>query len=240
MQGSRRAWALRAAGLGRRLLFVLSAIGIGACGGPRLMVRDASSRQIAPPSPGRARIVLAAPFDYRDVIGIVDERGRYLGQLGGRTYTSIEVDPGIRRFYALTDADAYVVGGAVEEGRTYFVLAETGLARPFRWLAWVPSCEEREERLRRARAVEPDPAAERSAIVRQLGDVPARLQEADRELAAMSERERARRVLQEAPACGAPAGGDQGRASGAGAASGNGAAEQEGGRGADEVNAGSS
>jgi hypothetical protein len=187
---------------------VLALAAWSACGGPRLLVRDAPSRAIVPPSPGRARIVLAAPGAYRDVISIVDERGRYLGQLGGRTYTTIEVDPGARRFYALTRADAYVVRGEVEAGHTYFVLAETGLARPFRWLAWTPTCEEREARLREARAIEPDPSADPAAIVRQLGDVPRRVQEAEDELAAMDEAERARRVLRPAPDCSADTGAD--------------------------------
>jgi len=194
--------------MARRALFVLALAAWSACGGPRLLVRDAPSRAIVPPSPGRARIVLAAPGAYRDVISIVDERGRYLGQLGGRTYTTIEVDPGARRLYALTRADAYVVGGEVEAGHTYFVLAETGLARPFRWLAWTPSCEEREARLREARAIEPDPSADPAAIVRQLGDVPRRVQEAEDELAAMDEAERARRVLRPAPDCSADPGAD--------------------------------
>lgn len=177
------------------------ALVLAACGGPALAMRDASSPELAAPSAGRARIVLAAPDAFRDVISVVDERGRYLGQLGGRTFTTLEVEPGIRRFYALVGANAYVVGGTVEAGRTYWVVAETPFARSLRWVAWSPGCGgEAAERLRGLRALEPDPAADRAAIERRLGNVPQRIMEADQDLARMSEAHRDARVLQ--PACG--------------------------------------
>ncbi|MDQ3032368.1 MAG: hypothetical protein M3Y87_08140 [Myxococcota bacterium] len=186
------------------------AMAVAACGGPRAMVRDASSREIAAPSEGNARIVLAVPGAQRDVISVVDERGAYLGQLGGRTWTTFEATPGTHRYYALVGASAFVVGGTVEAGRTYWVVAETAFGRPMQWVADVPSCgEDASARIADARAVEPDPAADRAAIDRQLGDIPQRILEADRELEAMTAERRARRALQPVPLCGtdAPAAG---------------------------------
>src|SRR5690606_24173083 len=154
------------------------AIVLAGCGGPALAMRDATTPEITPPSEGRARIVLAAPDAFRDVISVVDERGQYLGQLGGRTFTTVEVEPGERRFYALVGANAYVVGGTVEAGRTYWVIAETPFARSLRWVAWSPGCgAEGAERVRGSRAIEPDPAADRAAIERRLGNVPQRILE---------------------------------------------------------------
>ncbi|UJR78666.1 hypothetical protein [Sandaracinus amylolyticus] len=177
------------------------AVLLAACGGARPLVRDASSREIAAPSEGRARVVLALPGAYRDVISVVDERGQYVGQLAQRTFTTLEVEPGTRRFYALVGASAYVVGGTVEAGRTYWVVAETaGFGRPLRWMAWAPTCsEDPTARLSGVRAVEPDPDADRAALDRALGNVPQRILEADRELERMPEAQRAERVLQ--PAC---------------------------------------
>ncbi|AKF08767.1 hypothetical protein [Sandaracinus amylolyticus] len=176
-------------------------MGLAACGAARPLVRDASSREITAPSEGRARVVLAMPGAYRDVISVVDERGQYVGQLAQRTFTTLEVEPGTRRFYALVGASAYVVGGTVEAGRTYWVLAETaGFGRPLRWVAWAPTCaEDPTARLAAVRAVEPDPSADRTALDRALGNVPQRILEADRELETMPEAQRTERVLQ--PAC---------------------------------------
>lgn len=175
------------------------ALGVGAllaaCGGPRLLVRGARSAEIAAPPPERAQIVLAMPGSDRDVVTIVDERGRYLGQLGSRTWSRVEVEPGARRLYALVGASAYVVGGTVEGGRTYWAIVETPFARPMRWVAAAPTCEEGRARIGPLRAVEPDPDADRTALERQLGDVPQRILEADRELEAMTTEQRAQRAL---------------------------------------------
>jgi hypothetical protein len=182
---------------------------LAACGGPRLLMREASEREVAPPPAGRARVVLAVPSAHRDVIGVVDERGAYVGQLGGRTWMTIDVAPGPHRYYALVGASAYVVGGTLEADRTYWIVAETAFGRPMQWVAWAPACgEDTSARIAGARAVEPDPAADRAALDRQLGDVPQRILEADQELQEMTEQRRAARVL--APACApdAPQGSD--------------------------------
>lgn len=177
------------------------ALALAGCGGPRLLMRDANSREIAPPSEGRARIVFALPEAYRDVVSFVDDRGQYLGQLGSRTYFQVEVRPGPRRFYALVGASEHTVRGTLEPGRTYWVLAETGFARPFRLFAWAPECgEDPMARLAGVRAVEPDPQADPGGLLaRQLGDLPQRILEADAEFEAMSEADRMLRTLR--PAC---------------------------------------
>lgn len=199
---------------------VVLSLSLAACGGPRLMVRDAAERELAPPPAGRARVVLAMPSAHRDVIGVVDERGAYVGQLGSRTWMTIDVEPGEHRYYALVGASAYVVGGTLEAGRTYWAVAETAFGRPLQWVAWAPACDEdASARVAGARAVEPDPAADRAALDRQLGDVPQRILEADRELEAMTEARRAARVLAPQCAAGAPEA-DAGEAEGAGAGDG--------------------
>ena len=183
-----------------KALVIVGMLALAACGGPAIAMRDASSSELSAPGEGRARIVLAAPDAFRDVISVVDERGQYVGQLGGRTWTTLEVEPGEHEYYALVGANAYVVGGTVEAGRTYWVVAETPFARSLRWIAWSPGCgPEASERVSGARAVEVDPAADRAAIERRLGNVPQRILEADQDLARMSEAYRAERVLQ--PAC---------------------------------------
>jgi hypothetical protein len=144
--------------------------------------------------------VFAVPGSLRDVISIVDERGTYVGQLGGRTFTTIEVEPGEHRYYALVDASAWAVLGTLEANRTYWVLAETGFGRPLRWLAWVPDCDDdANARIAGLRAVEPDPDADAALLRRQLGNVPQRILEADRELDEMSRVRRDERTLR--PAC---------------------------------------
>lgn len=184
----------------RAVVIAVWAMVVAGCGGPRLLVRDASVRDVEPPLEGRARVVFAVPGSLRDVIGIVDERGRPIGQLGGRTFMSIDAEPGNRRFYALVDASAWVVEGTVEPNRTYWVVAEAGLGRPFRWVAWVPDCEaDPRTRLRGVRAVEPDPDADPEIVRRQLGNIPQRILEADEELDEMSRVEREAHTLR--PAC---------------------------------------
>lgn len=185
----------RAIGIG--IVLGILAASAGACGGPRLLMRSASSREIPAPEEGRARVVLALPGASRDVISVLDERGQYLGQLGARTYFTVNVAPGARRFYALADASAYVVGGDLQPGHTYFVVAETSFGRPLRWVAWTPECgADPMTRLTDSRAIEPDPQADPGGMLaRQLGNVPQRILEADQELSEMDEGERALRVL---------------------------------------------
>lgn len=186
----------------RAISIGLVSLALAACGGPRLMVRDASQREVTPPAEGRARIVLAVPGAHRDVISVVDDRGAYVAQLGGRTWTTFEVEPGTRKYYALVGASAFVVGGTVEAGRTYWVVAETGFGRPMQWVAAEASCDEAPSaRLAGARAVEPDPEADRALLARQLGDVPQRILEADQELEEMTDARRAARVLRPGAPC---------------------------------------
>lgn len=190
---------VRRANLGTTVLVALTLL--AGCGTPRLLMRSASSREIPPPDQGRARVVLAIPGAHRDVVSVVDERGQYLGQLGARTYFSVSVAPGTRRFYAMVGSSAYVVGGPVEAGRTYWVTGEDSAMRPFRWIAWAPACgADPMARLADARAIENDPQADGGALARQLGNVPQRILEADRELAGLSDAERTLRTLA-APAC---------------------------------------
>ncbi len=184
----------------RWIVTAILMMGSMACGGPRLMVRDAAERNIQPPADGHARIVFAVPGSLRDVVSIVDERGNYVGQLGGRTWMTIEVEPGSHRYYAFIDASAWVALGTIEPNRTYWVLAETGLGRSFRWVAWAPEChDDVNARIAGARAVEPDPHADPALLRRQLGNVPQRILEADRELDEMSRVERDARTMR--PAC---------------------------------------
>lgn len=187
-----------------RLLIAALAMALGACGGPRLLMRDVTATEVPAPAEGQARIVFAAPDAYRDVISIVDERGQYLGQLGGRTWFSIDAPPGAHRYYALAGSSSYVVGGTTRAGGTYWVMAETAFPRPLRWVAWSPGCEASGmSRLTQARAIEPDPRADPGGLLaRQLGDVPQRILEADRELEAMPDDQRTQREL--TPACAPP------------------------------------
>lgn len=182
------------------VVLVISAL--TACGAPRLLMRSASSREIPPPDEGRARVVLAVPGNFRDVLSVVDEHGQYLGQLGAHTYFTVSVAPGNRRFYALVGSSSYVVGGTVEAGRTYWIVGEDALTRPFRWFSSPPECgADPLGRVTGARAIEPDPQADPGGMLaRQLGNVPQRILEADQELQAMPESERAPRTLS-APAC---------------------------------------
>ena len=185
---------------GANVALLLGALWLGACGGASLQMRAAARQTVAAPRPDTAQVVFVLPSPFRDVVGLVDERGVYLGQLGARTWTVSQVAPGPHRFYALVGADAHVVHGTLEAGRTYWVVAEHDVLRGLRWVAWeVPCGDDEAGRLRGARAVEVDPAASTESIRRHLGDIPQRMLEADRELEALSASQRALRHL--LPAC---------------------------------------
>jgi hypothetical protein len=181
------------------ILGLLAALGAG-CGGVGFHMRAATTRvSIGTPPEGRAQIVFAIPGRSRDVLGIVDQRGTYYGQLRGETVLVRDVAPGRYRFYAIRSANGYVVDvPLVAAGQTVYVGGIDPVFTSFVWRSFT-GCDEvaREGRaaLPSLARLEPDPAVSIDTVLGQLGDIPRRVAEADRDLEAMPADQRALRTV---------------------------------------------
>ena len=163
-----------------------------ACGGAAYHMRP--STDVSPPASvdGQAVVVFAMPGDGRDVVTIADEFGVLLGQLRGHTWFARQVPPGDHRFYAFVGSSAYAVRGAeLEAGRVYYVEMVDPPLGTIRFLA--RGCAE--ATLGTAAPRELDPTISDATLRAQVGNIPQRSLEGDRELARMSAADQAARTL---------------------------------------------
>lgn len=176
------------------------ALAAAGCGGAGFHMRAATTpASFGSPPEGRAQVVFVIPERSRDVVSIVDQRGSYYGQLRGETVLVRDVAPGSYRFYAIRSANGYVVDvPLIAAGQTAYVGGADPVFTSFVWRS-VSGCDETSVAARAAlptlARIEPDPAVSIDTVLAQLGDIPRRVAEADRDLAAMSERERALRTI---------------------------------------------
>ncbi len=188
---------LARAGLGMAAGLALAATG---CGGAGFHMRAATTpASFGSPPEGRAQLVLVIPGRSRDVVSVVDQRGSYYGQLRGETVLVRDIAPGSYRFYAIRSANSYVVDvPLIAAGQTAYVGGADPVFTSFVWRS-LEGCDETSVEARAAlptlARIEPDPAVSIDTVLAQLGDIPRRVAEADRDLAAMTERERALRTI---------------------------------------------
>lgn len=176
----------------KKLVVSLSLLLSSACGGAAYHMR--ASTGASPPAPveGRAVVVFAMPADGRDVVTIVDEYGAILGQLRGHSWFARDVAPGDHRFYAFAGSSAYLVRATqLEAGSVYYAEMIDPVLGSIRFVArgCVAST------LGAAARAELDPAVDDATLRAQVGNIPQRSLEADRELARMSEADQAARTL---------------------------------------------
>jgi hypothetical protein len=175
----------------KKLACVIALV-LSGCGGAAYHMRTSRADSPPPPVEGSAVVVLAMPGDGRDVVTISDENGALLGELRGHTWFATTTTPGDHRFYAFSGSSAYLVrASALEAGRVYYVEMVDPLMGSSRFLA--RGCVA--ATLGAAHPVERDPAFTEEALRRQVGNIPQRMLEADRELARMSEADQAARTL---------------------------------------------
>ncbi len=152
----------------------------------------------APPA-GRARVVFAMPGRSRGVVGIVDQRGTFYGELDSESAFAVEVEPGAYRFYAIRDRNGAAVDvPRLEAGQTAYVEGVDPRFTSFVFRS-LTGCDEAARAARRGldrlRWLEPDPSASHEAVIASLGDIPRRIDEADRDLRAMTPAERRLRTV---------------------------------------------
>ena len=178
-------------------LFASLALLFTTCGGgPYSMRTVMPAAPLGPASADSAQIVFACDTDDH-VVSFVDEDGRFLGQVRERSWMAVNVEPGDHRFIALVDASAVRIDAHVEAGRTYFVLAERLFARGFQLRAIKRGSERWILRSRYLghEHVEIDPEHDAQILRTQLGDVPQRILEGDREWERLTDTERRARTL---------------------------------------------
>jgi len=182
------------------LALVLAVALSSGCGGAGFHMRAATDAvSFGAPPEGRAQIVFVVPGRSRDVLSIVDQRGTYYGQLRGETVLVRDVPPGRYRFYAIRSVNGYAVDiPAIAAGQTAYVGGVDPVFTSFVWRS-MTGCDAASREARAALSslarIEPDPAVSRDTILGQLGDIPRRTGEADRDLDAMSADERALRTI---------------------------------------------
>jgi hypothetical protein len=191
----------RTSGLGVRVLLVGLLAGVAAgCGGVGFHMRAATTpASFGTPPEGRAQVVFFVPGPSREAVGIVDQRGTYYGQVRGETVVVRDVAPGRYRFYAIRSANGYAVDVPfVEAGQTAYVGGVDPVFTSYVWRSF-SGCDaeavEARAALGRLARVEPDPAVPLATVLAQLGDIPRRVAEADRDLDAMSPAQRALRTI---------------------------------------------
>lgn len=176
-------------------VWALLAVLAGGCGGAGFHMRAATDAiTFGAPPEGRAQVVFVVPGRSRDVVSIVDQRGTYYGQLRGQTVLVRDVAPGRYRFYAIRSVNGYVVDvPSIAAGQTAYIGGVDPVFTSFVWRS-MTGCDDASRQARAALAslarIEPDPAVSHDTILAQLGDIPRRTGEADRDLDAMSESDR--------------------------------------------------
>jgi hypothetical protein len=175
-----------------KLALSLAVLVLSACGGAAYHMRPSSGPTPPTPVEGRAVVVFVMPADGRDVVTIADEHAAFLGQLRGHQWFAADVAPGDHRFYAYAGSSAYVVPATqLEAGRVYYVEMIDPLLGNARLVA--RGCVA--ATLGTATRAELDPAVDESTIRAQVGNIPQRALEADRELTRMTATEQAARTL---------------------------------------------
>lgn len=154
---------------------------------------------VGAPAEGRAQVVFLMPERSRGVVGVVDQRGTFYGELDSETAFVVDVEPGRYRFYAIRDRNAYAVDvPRLEAGQTAYVGGEDPRFTSFAFRSY-SGCDAASVAARRSldrlRRVERDPSVPERDVIASLGDVPRRIDEADRDLAAMTPAHRALRTV---------------------------------------------
>ena len=188
----RASWSLAIA-----LITGLLATGCGAGAFHMRAARDAVT--IGRPAEGRAQVVFFMPEEARDVAAIVDQRGTYYGQVRGEMALVREVPPGRYRFYAIRQRNGFAVEVPyLAAGQTAYVGGVDPLLTSFVWRS-MSGCDEVATRGRAAlptlARMEPDPDVALDTVLAEIGDIPRRTGEADRELEQMAEVQRALRTV---------------------------------------------
>lgn len=179
---------------------MLAGAGLGCGGGGAFHMRAAQgAATIGAPGDGRAQVVFLMPERSRDVVSIVDQRGTYYGQLRAETSFVVDVPPGRYRFYAIRDRNGYAVDvPLLQAGQTAYVGGVDPLITGFVWRSFT-GCDVESTRARAALSnvarMEPDPAVSQSTVITEIGDIPRRTGDADRELDAMNAENRALRTV---------------------------------------------
>ncbi|GAB4196138.1 MAG: hypothetical protein OHK0013_03070 [Sandaracinaceae bacterium] len=183
-----------------RALCVVGLAAMAGCGGVGFHMRAATTpASFGTPPEGRAQVVFVMHGRSRDVVGIVDQRGTYYGQLRGETVLVRDVAPGRYRFYAIRSTNGYVVDVPhVEAGQTVYLGGVDPVFTSFVWRSF-SGCDAEAVAARgalsRLARVEPDPSVPIVTVLAQLGDIPRRVAEADRDFDAMRPEQRALRTV---------------------------------------------
>ncbi|MBX7196879.1 MAG: hypothetical protein K1X94_32815 [Sandaracinaceae bacterium] len=170
--------------------------GLAGCGAGAFHMRAARDAvTIGQPPEGRAQIVFFMPGRSREVAGLVDQRGTYYGQIRAETVLVRDVPPGRYRFYAIRERNGYAVDvPLLAAGQTAYIGGVDPLITSFVWRS-MSGCDAEAIEARRSLStlarMEPDPDVPLETILRELGDIPRRTGEADRDLDAMSGAHRA-------------------------------------------------
>lgn len=182
------------------VLLSSSALALIGCGGGAFHMRAARDAvTVGTPPDGRAQVVFAIPARSRGVVNIVDQRGTYYGQLRAESSLVIDVPAGRYRFYAIRDRNGYAVDvPLLQAGQTAYVGGVDPLLGSFVWRSFtgcdVAAVEARTALATSAR-LEPDPAVSQDTVIAEIGDIPRRTGEADRDLDAMNAEDRALRTV---------------------------------------------
>jgi hypothetical protein len=178
----------------------LAALLASGCGASAFHMRAArGSVAIGQAPEGRAQVVFLLPGRARDVVSIVDQRGTYYGQVRSETALVRDVAPGRYRFYAIRERNGFAVDVPyLAAGQTAYVGGIDPLLTSFVWRS-MSGCDEVAVQARAAlptlTRVEPDPAVSLETVLAELGDIPRRTGEADRDLDAMNQLQRALRTV---------------------------------------------
>jgi hypothetical protein len=199
----------------------LGAALLAGCGtGPFHMRAARDAVTIGRPPEGRAQVVFFMPERVRDVAAIVDQRGTYYGQIRGETVLVRDVPAGRYRFYAIRDRNGFAVDVPyLVAGQTAYVGGIDPLLTSFVWRS-MSGCDEAAVTARAAlpalARIEPDPDIALDTVLTEIGDIPRRTGEADRDFDQMTEQQRTLRTvdaasLERGPSCtsGATAGGSE-------------------------------
>lgn len=181
------------------------------CGAGAFHMRAArDSVTIGRPPEGRAQVVFFMPERARDVAAIVDQRGTYYGQIRGETVLVRDVPAGRYRFYAIRERNGFAVDVPyLAAGQTAYVGGIDPLLTSFVWRS-MSGCDAAAVEARAAlptlARIEPDPDVALDTVLTEIGDIPRRTGEADRDFDQMAEEQRALRTvdaasLERGPSC---------------------------------------
>ncbi|MDW8245019.1 MAG: hypothetical protein RMJ84_00435 [Sandaracinaceae bacterium] len=153
-----------------------------------------------PPLPsGKARVFFLAEGDLRGPVHVFDQRGTYYGAIGSGQVLVCDLEPGRYRFYAIRERNGYAVEvPSISQGQVAYIGAADPLFGSLEWRS-LNGCDERSKRARQAALrltrVEKNERAEEVAL-QELGDVPRRIAEADRDLEQLPPNQRKLRLVE--------------------------------------------